>query len=80
MIGPKSNLVINSRYRQIISNLRKPCAHANPGGFRMISLQFKPSPLLVASINITMHTRLCQLNLFSNFPQDDRESLTRSPQ
>lgn len=43
-----------------------------------LSPESKPLPLPLSSINNAMQTCLCQLNLFSNFPQGERVPLTLS--
>lgn len=81
----KLYLFINGRWKFLITNPRKPFACPNRWVQRWLALRepTKPrvqTPLLpLLSINITMQTRLCQLNLFSNFPQGERVALTLRP-
>lgn len=78
-------LFINGRWKFLITNPRKPFACPNRWVQRWLASREPPKPrvqtplLPLLSINIAMQTCLCQLNLFSNFPQGERVALTLRP-
>lgn len=76
---------INGRWKFLISNPGKPFGGPNRWVQRWLASCDPPKPRVLTSllplpgINITMQTCLCQLNLFSNFPQGERVPLTPCP-
>lgn len=77
---------INDRWKSLITNPGKPFGDANRWLQRWLALcdPSKPrvlTPLLspLPGIDIAMQTCLCQLNLFSNFPQGESVPLTPCP-